>query len=264
MSTSCGASASDTAFGEPTLAPTAASIGAATLPLAATAPSIGAARLASAWMLTLASSRLPPLSNDSTPPAVLPTASVAPDAALPTASVTPGTAPDTAPVAPSTAPVAPDVAPSTAPVAPETAPPVAPSTAPVTPDTAPDTGSVPPEAGADVSPEAGTAVPDAPSAGVGTCVAPEAASAGAPEAASVPPAAGMPVVAPPTPPVPPFEVWSTDACCGALAMALPLMPWSIEPCWSAYPTASAPGLSTLAAAEASIGAATFRLAAAAR
>src|SRR5690242_5325087 len=104
MSTSCGARASATEFGEPTLAPTAASTGAATLPLAATAPSIGAARLASAWMFTCASRRLPPFSRDSTPPVVLPAA--------------PPTSPTAPPAAPPTAPTAPPAALPTSPTAP--------------------------------------------------------------------------------------------------------------------------------------------------
>src|SRR3954471_7294707 len=57
------ATAIDSAPGDPMLADTAASIGAAALALAATAPSIGAARLRSPSRLTLTLSRLPSVSE---------------------------------------------------------------------------------------------------------------------------------------------------------------------------------------------------------
>ena len=61
-----------------------------------------------------------------------------------------------------------------------------------------------------------------------------------------------------------LESCDTLACCGAVAVASPVMLWSIEPCWYASLTACASGLATFAAADASIGAATLRFAAAAR
>src|SRR4051794_960944 len=57
------ATATDSAPGDPMLADTAASIGAAALALAATAPSIGAARLRSPSRMTLTLSRLPSVSE---------------------------------------------------------------------------------------------------------------------------------------------------------------------------------------------------------
>src|SRR5437868_2788323 len=132
MTTSCGASASATESGEPMLAATAASIGAATLALAAIAPSTGAARLALASVVVPVGSTVVPV------------------------------------------------------------------------------GSVVVPVGSTVAP-------------VGSAVVPGA------------------------PPVVGLLSWVTVACCGAVASALPVMPWSMVPCWSAYPTASAPGLSTLAA-----------------
>ncbi len=107
--------------------------------------------------------------------------------------------------------------------------------------------------------------PSAPAAGVSVGVAPSVAgvvasappaAVPAPPAASVPPLAGVVV--------PPPLFWETTACCGASAVAEPLSVWEMVPCCCAAPTACASGLSTLAAADASIGAATFRFAAAAR
>ena len=203
MLTSCGASASATAPGEPTFAATAASIGAATFAFAATAPSIGAVRFAFAWMLTFASSRLPPFSSDCTPPVVPPTTSpaapVAPPTAPPTAPVgaVDGAAPPAAPVAPSTAPptcAARAAAPAAAPVAPSTAPPtapVAPSTAPVAPRPLP----VPPRPWSGAAGRIdGGVVPSRCRSGRGGTGAGRPASA--------------------------LLFWSMLACCGAVAVAL--------------------------------------------
>ena len=184
-------------------------------------------------MLTFASSRLPPFSSESTPPVAPPTAPShrRPRRRLhrshrrPRRAARTGCAADRA-AGPSPrrrrrrprrrphrrgtvdrAAVAPPTAPSTAPVAPSTAPPavpVAPSTAPAAP----------------VAPRAGGRA-----AGVGRrasrasrrCRHAAVAAARRRRAASVPGCCPG----------------RSSACCGAVASALPLMPWSIEPCWCA-------------------------------
>ncbi len=127
---------------------------------------------------------------------------------------------------PPTAPVAPSTAPGTAPVAPSTTP----GTAPVAPSTTPPTAPVAPAAPS-VTPPAAGAVP----------------AAGALEPASTT-----------------SLLWSIEAVCGAVASALPLMPWSIVPCCWETATASALSLRMFALAAASIGAAMLRFAATAR
>ena len=186
----------------------------------------------------------------------------------------PPVAPSTAPVAPSTTPpvsTAPPVAPSTAPVAPSTTPPVVPSTAPVAPSTVPPRPPVTPSTVPPRPPVTPSTAPPRPPVAPSTApptplVTPSTAPPSSP-AVPVPASTGAGASAPPprTGSVVSGELsWAMSAACVALASAVPLMPWSIEPCCWEIAVAVASSLRTLADAAASMGAATLRFAATAR
>ena len=130
------------------------------------------------------------------------------------------------------------------------APSTTPPTAPVAPSTTPGTAPVAPSRHPGPRPWRRPPPPTAP--------APAAPSVTPPAAGAVPAAGAL------EPASTTSLLWSIEAVCGAVASALPLMPWSIVPCCWETATASALSLRMFALAAASIGAAMLRFAATAR